>query len=76
MADLAQLVEYLDSYLRVAEVPDSEGALNGLQVANRGGVTRVGVAVDASERTIAAAVGRGCDLLIVHHGLFWDGNRR
>jgi dinuclear metal center YbgI/SA1388 family protein len=75
MADLAQLVEYLDSYLRVAEVPDSEGALNGLQVANRGGVTRVGVAVDASERTIAAAVGRGCDLLIVHHGLFWDGNR-
>src|SRR5690606_913804 len=35
---------------------------------------RIGVAVDASEASIRAAAGRGCDVLIVHHGLFWDGN--
>jgi dinuclear metal center YbgI/SA1388 family protein len=75
MAELREVATYLDTYLRVAEVPDSEGALNGLQVANRGRVSRLGVAVDASERTIAAAVAQRCDLLLVHHGLFWDGNQ-
>ena len=30
-------------------------------------------AVDASERTILGAKERGADLLLVHHGLFWDG---
>jgi dinuclear metal center YbgI/SA1388 family protein len=74
MADLTEVVEYLHGYLNVAEVPDSDGALNGLQVSNSGTVGRIGAAVDASERTIAEAIRRGCDLLLVHHGLFWDGN--
>jgi dinuclear metal center YbgI/SA1388 family protein len=71
---LSELVEYLDTYLRVAEVPDSAGALNGLQVENGGEVTRVAAAVDASAAAIEESVRRGCDLLLVHHGLFWDGN--
>jgi dinuclear metal center YbgI/SA1388 family protein len=72
---LAELVRYLDTYLRIAEVPDAEGALNGLQVENSGRVTRIGAAVDASERTVQQAIRRGCDLLLVHHGLYWDGNQ-
>lgn len=28
--------------------------------------------MDASERSLAAAVADGADLLLVHHGLFWD----
>jgi dinuclear metal center YbgI/SA1388 family protein len=72
MAELNEVVEHLDDYLDVAGVPDYEAAWNGLQVGNRGTVTRVAAAVDASERTIAAAIERGCDLLVVHHGLFWD----
>ena len=75
MAELAAVVSYLDDYLNVASVPDYAGAVNGLQVANAGVVTRVGAAVDASERTVQAAVERGCDLLLVHHGLLWDGNQ-
>jgi dinuclear metal center YbgI/SA1388 family protein len=35
----------------------------------------VAAAVDASEETIRLARDEGCELLIVHHGLFWDGNR-
>jgi dinuclear metal center YbgI/SA1388 family protein len=73
-ARLDDVVAYLDSYLRVAEVEDAPGAVNGLQVENGGRVTRVAAAVDASARTVAAVVARGCDLLLVHHGLFWDGN--
>lgn len=72
---LEEVTGYLDAYLRVAEVPDYPNALNGLQVENGGEVTRIAAAVDASEATVAAAVERGCDLLIVHHGLFWSGNR-
>ena len=74
MMRLEELVDYLDGYLRIAEVPDYPNALNGLQVEGRDEVRRIGVAVDASEASIRAAAGRGCDVLIVHHGLFWDGN--
>lgn len=72
---LSELVDYLDEYLAVGAVTDSPAALNGLQVENGGTVSRVAVAVDGSVRTIEEAVRRGCDLLLVHHGLFWDGNR-
>lgn len=70
---LDELVRYLDTYLRIAELPDAAGAMNGLQVENDGEVKRVAAAVDASEAAIAAAADRGCDLLLVHHGLFWAG---
>lgn len=70
---LHELRDYLDGYLKVAEVADAPTALNGLQVENAGEATRLAAAVDASERTIAAAGDRACDLLLVHHGLFWAG---
>jgi dinuclear metal center YbgI/SA1388 family protein len=72
---LAELASYLASYLRVDEIPDYPAALNGVQVENSGEVSRLAVAVDATQWTIDAAVRCGADLLLVHHGLFWDGNR-
>ena len=75
---LADLHAYLDSYLRIREVPDDSNALNGLQVENRGVVARVVGAVDASQATIdgiTTARESGPALLLVHHGLFWDGSR-
>lgn len=73
--ELRELVAYLDSYLVVGEVPDYPEALNGLQVEGCPEVRRVCAAVDASEAAIREAVARGCDLLLVHHGLFWGGVR-
>ncbi len=70
---LDALVNALDAELRTREIPDYPGAMNGLQVANRGTVRRVAVAVDASRAAIAAAAEADADLLIVHHGLFWGG---
>lgn len=70
---LADLVAYLDDYLAVADVPDFPNAYNGLQVQGGRPVRRVALAVDATQATIDAAVGDGADLLLVHHGLFWDG---
>lgn len=81
-AALADVRAYLDAYLRVAEIPDEAGAVNGLQVENRGRIGSIVVAVDAAQATIDAVIagaagGRpeGPPLLIVHHGLFWDGNQ-
>ena len=76
---LAEVVRFLDAFLRVGEVPDEPNAVNGLEVENHGWVDRVVAAVDASLETIeglgAASDSTGTrPLLLVHHGLFWDGN--
>ncbi|MFQ5702816.1 MAG: Nif3-like dinuclear metal center hexameric protein [Gemmatimonadales bacterium] len=71
--DLSELVDYLDGYLRVAEVPDEPNAVNGLQVEVPGPVARIAVAVDGCQATIDAAADREANLLIVHHGIFWGG---
>jgi dinuclear metal center YbgI/SA1388 family protein len=70
---LEQVVRVLDEALRPAEVPDYPGALNGLQLANRGGVRRVAAAVDFSRASIEGAAAAGASLLLVHHGMFWSG---
>jgi len=68
---LFEIVRYCDRLLRTGEFNDYEGAVNGLQVENRGAVTRVAAAVDASLATVRLAIDAGADLLVVHHGLFW-----
>ena len=64
-----------DAELRSSEIPDYPQALNGIQVAHRGPVRRIAAAVDCSLRTITAAAAADANLLLVHHGLFWGGNR-
>jgi dinuclear metal center YbgI/SA1388 family protein len=68
---LTAVVRHCDRLLRTLEIGDYEGAANGLQVENRGAVTRVAAAVDGSLATVRLAVAAGADLLLVHHGLFW-----
>jgi dinuclear metal center YbgI/SA1388 family protein len=73
MVKLESLLQYMDEYLSVADFPDYEQALNGLQVDGPSHIGKVAAAVDASEASITAAAAAGVDLLLVHHGLFWDG---
>ena len=70
-SSLAAIVRHCDRILRTAEIGDYEGAANGLQVENSGGVTRIAAAVDASLATVRLAIAARADLLVVHHGLFW-----
>lgn len=70
-AALSDIVHYCDRILRASEIGDFSGAANGLQVANRGRVTRIAAAVDASLATVKLAVAARADLMIVHHGFFW-----
>ncbi len=72
---LQTLSDHIAKELRIAELPDYPGAMNGLQLQNRsGGVVRLLAAVDASLPVIRkAAAWPGPSLLLVHHGLFWKG---
>jgi len=70
---LEEIRAFLDTELRIAEIPDYPGAMNGLQLANEGEVGRVAAAVDASLPVVERAVSAGAQLLLVHHGMFWQG---
>jgi dinuclear metal center YbgI/SA1388 family protein len=73
MASLESIVDFLDRELRTREVPDYQGAMNGLQAQNDGSVTHVAAAVDCSTVAVRAAAELNADLLLVHHGMFWTG---
>ncbi|HUF30776.1 MAG TPA: Nif3-like dinuclear metal center hexameric protein [Gemmatimonadaceae bacterium] len=75
MPTLADIARFCDDLLGTAGFPDSTRALNGIQVDCDDDITKIAAAVDARERTIAAAHAARANLLLVHHGLFWGGLR-
>ena len=73
MTTLRGIVDYTNDFLRICEIGDWDNARNGLQIENSGDVTKIGASVDASTRVLAAAAKQNVDLVMVHHGLFWQG---
>lgn len=64
------LTAFLNSELRVSQYSDA--AFNGLQIdAGVTGLSTVGFAVDAGYSVMEEAIARGCQLLVVHHGVLW-----
>jgi dinuclear metal center YbgI/SA1388 family protein len=74
MASRDELIAFADSYLDLASYPDY-GPM-GLQVVGAGEVTRIACGVSASQELFERAAASGADLLIVHHGLFWESDPR
>ncbi len=72
--DLNQLADFLDEYLRIHEYQDA--SINGLQVEGIGVVEKAAFAVDASMEAFRRAVEIDADILIVHHGIIWNGIER
>ena len=68
------ILSYLDRELEVGRFHDY-GPI-GLQVAGRDEVARVALAVSSTLEVFESAAAFGADLLLVHHGLFWDGDSR
>lgn len=68
---LKTVVDWCDQRTRRRSVADFKGSANGLQFANRGTVSKIGAAVDATLPAFKAAAEQGVDLLIVHHGMLW-----
>lgn len=65
-----ELVAYLDDYLKVGTIQDD--SQNGLQVEGPEEVYKAAFAVDACREAFERAAAAGAQILIVHHGLFWD----
>ena len=69
---LKSVADFLDKLSRKDDFADFDGAYNGLEFENSGQVRRIASAVDAGLGEIEAAAGLGADLLVVHHGMFWN----
>lgn len=66
-----ELLCYLDGLLSPAKFRDY--CPNGLQVEGRAEIRSVLAGVTASQALLDAAVDRGVDAILVHHGYFWKG---
>lgn len=68
-----EIVEFINNYLEIQKFKDS--GTNGLQVPGKEEVEKVVFGVSASLELFQQAVKKGADMIIVHHGLFWEGSR-
>lgn len=69
-----ELLRYLDGLLEPARFEDY--CPNGLQVEGKDRVERIVTGVSACQALIDAAISRGADTLLVHHGWFWRSDDR
>lgn len=76
MPELPDLISAADEWLNLDGVPDYPQALNGLQLEGSREVRKIVAAVDACLPVIEAACEADADLLVVHHGLFWQGAQK
>jgi putative NIF3 family GTP cyclohydrolase 1 type 2 len=70
MAHIHDLIADLDELLEPGAFRDH--GPNGLQVPGRQDVARVATGVSAHRELIDRALALRADLVLVHHGLFWD----
>ena len=71
MVTVKEITKFLNEELDVHNIEDS--SCNGLQVENTKEIKKIAFAVDACQETFEKSVEAGCQMLIVHHGIIWDG---
>ncbi|HEY6285578.1 MAG TPA: Nif3-like dinuclear metal center hexameric protein [Ktedonobacteraceae bacterium] len=69
-----EIVQFLNDYLQVEKFKDY--CPNGMQAIGRPEVERVALGVSANLECFRIASESRADMLIVHHGLFWDNMPR
>jgi len=74
MAHRDEIVSFLDDHLRIHEIRDY--CPEGLQIEGSSEVSRVALGVTADQEFLDRAQKAGAQLLLVHHGFFWDGEPR
>jgi dinuclear metal center YbgI/SA1388 family protein len=74
MAQRNEIIAYLDDLLEIEQFPDY--GPNGLQVPGAPEVSRVVTGVSAQRELFEQAAAAGAELVLCHHGLFWDFHSR
>ncbi len=72
MISLNTVLTFLDERTKKQQIPDFPGAYNGLQFATQEPIRGIAATVDASLPALKSAVENGANLVIAHHGLFWN----
>lgn len=72
MAKRDEIVKFINEYLKIEKFEDKSA--NGLQVAGKEEVDKIALGVSASLALFEESAKRGADMIIVHHGLLWEGN--
>lgn len=74
MATRDEIIDFCDTLLAIDSFTDY--GPNGLQVPGAAEVTKVASGVSAHRELLQRAVDAGAQLVIAHHGLFWDFHPR
>ncbi|MBF0463133.1 MAG: Nif3-like dinuclear metal center hexameric protein [Magnetococcales bacterium] len=74
MVTLTELEQYTNTLLNTAKIADY--APNGVQVRGRATVNRLVTGVSACLDLFQAATAQQADLILVHHGMFWEKDPR
>lgn len=69
-----EIVQYFNTYLNIEGFKDY--CPNGMQVIGRPEVSRVALGVSANLECFRLAAEKKADMLVVHHGLFWQNMPR
>ncbi len=69
-----ELEGYLSQYLNASAIHDY--CPNGLQVQGKSEVKKIITGVTASQELLNIAIKEQADAVIVHHGIFWKGDRQ
>ncbi len=72
MIKLINLISYINSLLKVEDFKDHSP--NGLQVEGTSYIKKIVTGVSASIELFNRAVKEKADLILVHHGMFWDSD--
>lgn len=68
MVKRTQLINYMNDFLNINEFKDY--CHNGLQVEGAEEINQIALGVSLSRRLIEAASKYGCEMILVHHGIF------
>jgi dinuclear metal center YbgI/SA1388 family protein len=74
VASRDEIIRFCDELLSIGDFDDY--GPNGLQVPGRPDVDRIATGVSANLELLESAVERNADLVLVHHGLFWNADPR
>ncbi|MCX7726619.1 MAG: Nif3-like dinuclear metal center hexameric protein [Chitinispirillaceae bacterium] len=69
-----EICQFLEENLRISSINDT--SVNGLQVEGPSEISKIGFTVDACLESFNKAKENNCQMIIVHHGLIWNGLTR
>lgn len=72
MVNLSDVISFLDKYLEHASVLH-DNSWNGLQIEGKQQLNKIIFTVDSGIEIFNLAIAMQADMIVVHHGMFWQG---